>query len=217
MSDSIDFAKLGLDTLSNLMRTNDISQLPVEYQEYYKAMDFVRTHAAKHTFNGKPIPKSRIIKMVSTSLNISQYQARIVYNDAINFFFIDTSVSSQAFANLYADKLEDAASVALMTNQLAEYKDLIKEAAKLRGCYKEKAPEIPKELHRKQFVIYTTDIEDLGGKAEDPKEIEKQINELPDVPALVKDRLKMEAGISKFDVFKMMADDADAFDDETNS
>jgi len=72
------------------------------------------------------------------------------------------------------------------------------------------------ELHRKQYVLYTTDVEEIGGTPEDLKELEKQLDALPEVPVIKLDRAKMEAGISKFDIIKMMAEDAETFDDQGN-
>jgi hypothetical protein len=212
-----DFSKLKLEQLQLVLKTGSLDSVPIEYREYYDLMDFVRGLASKNTYNGALAPKSKIIRLIKQTKDLSDYQARILYNDAINFFYCDTAIKKESFANLYAERLEDAALLAIKTGQLDVYKDLIKEAAKLRGCYDKKTPTIPEELYRKQFVVYTTDVTDLGGVPTDTKELEKQIDKLPDVPVMVKDRLKMEGGITKFDLFKIIAEDADTFNDENNS
>jgi hypothetical protein len=216
MSD-IDFRTLKPDQLAVVLKTGSLNELPIEYQEYYDLMDFVRGLAAKSSRNGKLITKQGIINLLVSEKNITPYQARILYEDAVNFFFSSQNIKKEAFSNLYADQLDEAALLALHTNQLDIYVNLKKEAAKLRGCYDKKQVDIPQELYRKQNVIYTTNVEDIGGTPEDLKELEKQLDALPEVPVLKLDRAKMEAGISKFDVFKMMAEDADTFDDENNS
>ena len=212
----IDFNDIKPDQIALVLKTGSLQSLPVEYQEYYNLMDFVRGLRAKSTHNGKLLTKSGIIKLLKKEKGLSDYQARILYDDAINFFYATQTVKKEAFSNLYADQLEDAARIALQTNQLDTYKDLMKEAAKLRGCYDKKSVEIPEELYRKQYVIYTTDVTDIGGIPEDLKELEKQLDALPEVPTIKLERAKMEAGISKFDVIKMMAEDAETFDDEDN-
>lgn len=217
MSD-IDFSSLKPDQLALVLKTGSLSDLPIEYQEYYHLMDFVRGLAAKGSRNGKLLNKNNIIKLLVSEKGIpNKYQAQLVYEDAINFFHSSQNIKVEAFSNLYAGKFEDAALIALQTNQLAEYHKLMTEAAKLRGCYDKKKTEIPQELYRKQNVIYTTNVEDIGGTPEDTKELEKMLDALPEVPVIKLDRAKMEAGISKFDIIKMMAEDADTFNDENNS
>ena len=65
MSD-IDFTSLKPDQLALVLKTGSISDLPVEYQEYYQLMDFVRGLAAKGSRNGKLLNKNNIIKLLVT-------------------------------------------------------------------------------------------------------------------------------------------------------
>lgn len=213
----IDFSQLKPDQIIPVLRTGTLESLPVEYQEYFHMMDFVRGVAATGMYKGQVKSKAGIIKLLKTEKGLSDYQARILYEDSINFFYSNPQIKTEAFSNLYADQLDEAALIALQTNQLDAYKDLKKEAAKLRGCYDKKKIDIPQELFRRQYVIYTTDVEDVGGIPEDMKELERQLDALPEVPVIKLDRAKMEAGISKFNIIKMMAEDAYTFDDESNS
>lgn len=208
-----DFDSLNIEQLALVTKTGSLANLPEEYQEYYSLMELVRGLRAKNAFNGKVITKAGIIKLLKNDYNLSDYHARKVYSDSLNFFYAQEHVRPEAFASLYADKLEDAAAIALQTNQLDTYKDLIKEAAKLRGCYDKKPDSIPKEFYRKPFVIYTTDVEDIGGTSEDLKELERQLDELPDIPVIKMDRVKAEANIPgyDFDVMKMIAEDYEEF------
>jgi hypothetical protein len=212
----IDFNTIKPDQIALILKTGSLQSLPVEYQEYYDLMDFVRGLAAKSTRNGKLITKAAIIKLLKTEKDLSDYQARILYEDSINFFYANQTIKKEAFSNLYADQLDEAALLALKTNQLDIYKDLKKEAAKLRGCYDKKQIELPPEFYRKQWVLYTTDVEDVGGIAEDLKELEKQLDALPEVSVINLDRAKMEAGITKFDIMRFMAEDAENFVDDEN-
>ncbi|HLP03851.1 MAG TPA: hypothetical protein VK152_00340 [Paludibacter sp.] len=213
----IDITSLKPEHLLPVLKTGNLQSLPAEYQEYFNLLDFVRGLAATGMYHGKVKSKAGIIKILKTEKNLSDYEARLVYEDSINFFYSSPRIKTEAFSNMYADQLDEAAQIALHTNQLDAYKDLKKEAAKLRGCYDKKKVEIPQELYRKQYVIYTTDVEDVGGIPEDLKELERQLEALPEIPTIKLDRAKMEAGITKFNVIKMMAEDVDTFDDESNS
>jgi len=212
----IDFNSIKPDQIALVLKTGSLDSLPVEYQEYYNLMDFVRGLAAKSTYKEKLITKAGIIKLLKKEKGLSDYQARILYEDSINFFYSSQIIKVESFANLYADQLDEAALLALHTNQLDTYKDLKKEAFKMRSYGQNKKIEIPEELYRKQYVIYTTDVEDVGGIPEDLKELERQLDALPEVPTMKLQRAKMEAGITKFNVLQMMAEDAETFDDEKN-
>lgn len=209
-----DFDNINMELLGGIVKSGTLENLPVEYQEYYSLMDLVRGLRARGSFQGKIIQKAGIIKLLKGNpYNLTDYQARRLYEDAINFFYSYENVNTEAYANLYAEKLESAAVLALETNQLDNYHRLIKEAATLRGCYKPKPDEIPKELYRKPFVVYTTEIEDVGVSGEDLKELERMLDELPDIPVLKRDRLKSEAGVSgyKFEILKQIAEDYEEF------
>lgn len=208
-----DFENLNIDQLSVVVRSGSLASLPDEYQEYYSLMELVRGLRAKNAIGKNIITKAGIIKLLKTEHRLSDYFARKIYSDSLNFFYAQEHVRPEAFANLYADKLDDAAAVALQTGQLDIYKDMIKEAAKLRGCYDKKPDGIPKELYRKPFVIYTTNVEDIGGTSEDVKELERQLDALPDIPVVKLNRVKAEANIPgyDFDVMKMIAEDFEEF------
>ncbi len=211
-----DFDNINMEILGGIVKSGTLENLPVEYQEYYSLMDLVRGLRARGVFQGKVIQKAGIIKLLKSEYKLTDYQARRLYEDSINFFYSYENVNTEAYANLYAEKLENAAVLALETNQLDSYHRLIKEAATLRGCYKPKPDEIPEEFYRKPIIIYTTEIEDVGVSGEDLKELERIIDELPDIPVLKRDRLKAEAGVPgyKFEILRQIAEDYEEFSND---
>jgi hypothetical protein len=212
----IDFESIKPETLALVLKKGSLIDLPEEYQEYYSMMELVRGLRTKAVFNNKIVTKSSIIKLLKEQYKLSDYQARRLYEDSINFFYSSENVKKEAFANLYADQVDEAASIALSTNQLDNYERLKKLAAKLRGLFEQKAPEIPTELYRKTFTIYTLDAKDIGLEPEDTKELEKILDELPDIPSIKIGRLKSEAGIPGYDfnILQMIAEDIDEYADE---
>ena len=212
----IDFEAIQPETLALVLKKGSLVDLPQEYQEYYSLMELVRGLRAKAVYNEKVVTKSSIIKLLKSQYGMNDYQARRVYDDSLNFFYSSENVRKDAFANLYADQLDEAASLALATNQLDNFERLKKLSAKLRGLFEPKLPEIPKELYRKTFTIYTMDVKDVGMEPENVKELERIIDELPEVPTVKMDRLKSEAGIPGYDfnILQMMAEDAEEYGDE---
>jgi hypothetical protein len=210
------FDDLNPNQLAVVLKTGSLANLPLEYQEYYSIMEKVRGLRAKSSFNDKIITKAGIIKLLKNEHSCTDLQARKLYDDAINFFYAQDNVKPEAFANLYADRLEEAATLALHSNQLDSFERLLMSAAKLRGCFEKKTPEIPKELYQKQTIIYTTNPEDVGLIPEDKKEVERMLDALPDIPSIKLQRVKADAGITgyKYNVIRNMAEDQDDFIDE---
>jgi len=202
--------------LAVVLKTGSLANLPQEYQEYYSIMEKVRGLRAKSSFNGKIITKAGIIKLLKNTHDLTDQQARKVFDDSINFFYAQENVKPEAFANLYADKLDEAAIIALHSNQLETFERLTMSAAKLRGCFEKKTPEIPEEMYLKQTVIYTTSPEDVGLKPEDKKEVERMLDALPDIPAIKMNRVKADAGVKgfKYNVMRNVAEDIEDFVDE---
>lgn len=209
----IDFNSINPTMLSSILKTGSLVNLPYEYQEYYSIMEKVRDLRAKAVYNGKLITKGGIIRLLQNTHQLSMFEARRVYDDALNFFYVQDNVKPQAFANLYADQLDDAAAIALKTNQLETFERLKMSAAKLRGCFEKKAPEIPEGAYQKQVVIYSLSPKDIGVEPQDKKEVERFLDSLPDIPAIKMQRAKSDAGVDgyKFNILRNMAEDIDDF------
>jgi hypothetical protein len=210
------FDDLNPSQLAVVLKTGSLANLPNEYQEYYSLMEKVRGLRAKSTFNDKIITKAGIIKLLKNEHDLNDFQARRLFDDAINFFYAQENVKPEAFANLYADKLDEAATLALHSNQLETFERLTMSAAKLRGCFDKKAPEIPEEMYLKQIVIYTTTPQDVGLVPEDKKEVERMLDALPDIPAIKLQRVKADAGVKgfRYNIMRNMAEDIEDFVDE---
>lgn len=215
----IDFDRIDPAAIERLLEHGDFSALTPEEQEYYRFMDMVRGFNARMLMPGgkKVTTKAGIIKILKTAYGLSDWMARRIYDDAINFFYAKNSVTPRAWANLYAEKLEKMANVAFSAGRIKEGRALLNDAAKLRGCFDDAAPEIPQELlEPKMAVIYTADATTLGAPAADRRELEALIDSIPDVPELVRDRVKEDSGIKKKDLLKRMFEDAKEFTDETD-
>ncbi|MCS2302748.1 hypothetical protein NXX23_09860 [Bacteroides ovatus] len=73
-----------------------------------------------------------------------------MYADSLNFFYTQDNVRPQAFANLYAEKVENWANTVFLMGNVKEAKNLLKLAAELRGCYKDQQVKYRRNcFHRK--------------------------------------------------------------------
>lgn len=211
------FEDVSLDRIEKVLSTGTLDALPEAERRYYDLMEMVRGLRARVKINDKLVTKAGIIRLLkSQPYGLTDYMARRVYTDAINFFWAQDEVRPRAFSNLYAERLENWANLLFVQGKPREALRYIKLAAELRGCFDEQAPEIPDELLNQQpTIIYTTDRRDLGLPATNRRQVEKLIDAIPEIPELVRDSLKEDANISKFQLKKRLLHDIEEFSEDT--
>lgn len=210
------FDKVDINQIQKILSTGSLDSLSEEEQEYYFLMEMVRGLRARMKMNDRIVTKAGIIRLLkSEPYGLSDWMARQVYTDSLNFFYTQENVRPEAFANLYAERAENWANTVFLMGNVKEAKNLLKMAAELRGCFKEKQAEIPEELlSQRQTVIYTTSRKDLGVPETDTKELEEFIDSIPDIPVIVKENIKEDAQIKTFDLKKRMLYDIKEFGDK---
>ncbi len=200
----INFEAIDSHQIERILKTGDIDSLTPAEREYFDLMRLVRGFHARMLMPGgsRIVTKAGIIKLLkSEAYGLSDWMARQVYTDALNFFYAEEGVTTRAWSNFYAERLDKLANMAIATGKIKEAKSLITEAAKLRGCYDEAAPEIPQELlDAAPVTVYTADPQAMGAPKADRKELENFIDSLPDIPELSRIRVKEDAGILRRDI-----------------
>ena len=210
----IDFERIDMNEIRRILKTGDMSSLTAEEVEYFHLMDAVRGWRARTmTPDGKKIvTKAAIIKVLRQAYGLSDFMARRIYSDAIDFFYADADASSAAWRNLYAEKAENMANTAVAMGGMKEALSFLKLAAELRGCFKEEQESIPQELlYRNPLVVYTGDASALGASKTDRKELEAFIDSIPDTPEAVRTRLKQDAGVQKRNLLQRLIEDGKEF------
>jgi hypothetical protein len=203
--DKYNFEGISLEKLTLVVRSGDLSQLDQCYREYYNLMDLVRGLHACGSYKGKVTGRAAIVKMLKGQYNLSDYMARRVYADALNFFYSHNGIKQEAWRNIYADKLDQLAEAAKAVGNIDEARLLYKDAAMMRGCFEKQEAVLPVELFRKPNTIYTTDLSDLGGVPEDRQKVAALIDALPDIPVMTKQRLLEDAGVRSMNLFKRLS------------
>lgn len=214
---SIDFARISLDKLNSVIATGTLDALSPEEREYYYLMDLVRGLNMRAKFEDRTaITKAGIIKLLKKQYHVSDWMARRIYSDSLNFFYQQTDATTEAFSNLYADLSEQWARQMAAAGDFKEARSLLKQAGEFRGCFKPREAEIPEELlDQKRITIYSANREDVGVPAIDRRELEAFIDSIPELNTQTRDRLKEDAGIRKFDLTNRMIYDAEILDEET--
>ena len=206
----IDFDSIDMALIEQVLSTGSLDALPEAERRYYDLMELVRGLRARLKFNNKVVTKAGIIRLLkSEPYGLSDYMARRVYADSLNFFYTQDEVSPRAWSNFYAERLENWANLLFALRYM-------KLAAELRGCFDQEAPGVPEELlNQQQTVIYTTSRRDLGLPAIDRRRVEQLIDAIPEVPDLVRESVKEDANISTFNLKKRMLHDIEEFSEQS--
>lgn len=214
----IDFEAVDSHQIERILSTGDIDSLPPAERDYFELMEVVRGLNARMMLPGgnRIVTKAGIIKILKSDVyGLSDWMARRVYADALNFFYAVDDVRPRAWANLYAERLDKLGNLAASMGKLKEAKSYFVEAAKLRGCYEEQGAEIPQELlDAAPVVVYTSDAESMGAQKADRKELEAFIDSIPDIPEISRRRVKEDAGIKQRNLLERMVSDIKDFGDD---
>ena len=132
---------------------------------------------------------------------------------AVFFDLDDTLYTSFQAGDAYAyEKLEKWADSMFLTGKGEEASRILERAARLRLRFACDEQEIPQELlNRKPVVIYTCNRSDMGVPDTDRKELEAFIDSIPEVPSVVRERVKEAERIKQVDVKKRMLEDREEF------
>ena len=142
--------------LQALIERGETDNLPANVVKFYEQIDFIRSLYNKFK------SKDYIISMVRLQWpKITFWQARKLYNETLNFFNLDNGVKSEAWANIYADQLDNMALIAAEMNDLKNFRDLKELAGRYRGIGKEKPAEIPEGDLNRKVNLYVLDPEKL--------------------------------------------------------
>lgn len=191
----MDINDLRYEELQEWIASGKSKTLPDYLVEYLEQLELVRTLYSKYE------SKAFIIRTLKLTYKLSDYLAQKVYTDSLNFFYSSNEVKVEAWANIYAEKLENAALAAWNLNDYETYGKLIAECAKLRGVGKEKPQEIPKDFYQRPYVIYTMKPEDVGLESVDRKALAAFIDELPEINEKQRLRLKRDARVEDIKIF----------------
>lgn len=184
--------------LEDFLRTGKSSSIAEDLKQYIVRINAVP--AIVH-HNGTSITKC-IAAIRRQFPDMSYAQARGIYEDAMNFFFMDNSVTSDAWDNYYADQFDNLARLAIAMDKPDAAIRAFAKAHELRTRSTDRIK--PTDWNPPTFIISNTiKPEQLGFKKQNLYDIarreesgyyKKMIEGLP-ISDKEKDRLMMEAEV----------------------
>jgi len=181
MSLESDFNEVTLGTLQQWVANREHRDMPEELTVYLEMIERCYQWHQSMALEAEII--DNLLTHYPHKFKGNRSRAKQIYSDAVNHFYLDTDITQEAWANVYADRLDRLAIAVMRTAEtaqdLAKVKDLWKEAATLRGAYAEKKEQLPKEVYEQRYNLYTNKITDLGLPEQSRPEIKAIIHGLP--------------------------------------
>jgi len=207
VSKKYEFEGLHAEMLQDWLDTGSSSVLPDELREYLDQLDAVRGW-----FNAQK-PKNTILKLLQVHYpKLTGVTAKSRYNDALNHFYLDNQVKKESWRNIYADLLDELRKMTIKTAKSSQdlkiAKEMIMDAAKVRGVFDPKEKELPKELFDKPTKIYTMVPEDVGLESANRNLIAQQIDQLV-LEESQKLEIKKDAGLEPKTLFNYEQENED--------
>lgn len=191
------------NVLQDYMQSPEKIILEGEKLEYYNALYSMVCLSRKY---GRG---NTISVFMKEPFNCTRKVARRMYDEAVNLFFEDDSISNKAHRNQMFQELRAAAQVTLRmarnNKDMEIYGRLMEQAYRVKGLDKhdEKERDVPPA---KPITIFTLDPKQVGLKQEDRLLLGSQIDSIPDIPYREKERLKAEAMAKNIDIIEMLDD-----------
>ncbi|RHA57638.1 hypothetical protein DW932_18165 [Bacteroides intestinalis] len=196
------FDKSYFDTLQDYIASGCTMELTADELDYYNAL------YALVGINRKYGKDNAVAFLMHEPFNVERMRARKMYSEAINLFYLNDTIESNAHRNLMYDNLMKAAQVVLQnavsSKDMEVYGNLNVQAAKIKQLDKPD-PVKPKEIDEKPIKIYDLNPEAVGLDAANRQILAAQIDSV-DLPEREKVRLKRDANIVDIDFEEMLND-----------
>jgi len=186
-----DLSKYSPEDLRQYVTTGKPGQLPQELIKYLDVLELCRSMFDKY------YDREVIIKTLMTpTYNLTRYTASRMVSDMLNFFYANNTVKQEAWQEIYAQRFDKLAELALFGKDDIDLARVCwAEAAKARGIDKPKPREIPPEFYQKKVIIYSSDPELFGIERADKTKLAALIDEIPDISTKERTRLKRHSGV----------------------
>ena len=203
------FDRSQFERLQDYLEGGCKEQLSPTEQEYYNALFATLGIVRKY---GKD---SAINMLQKPPFNCTRAVARRMFGEAMNLFYLDDEIENNAHRNYIFDNLMKAAQAVLLSATSAKdmevYANIQMQAWKVKQLDKED-PIKRKEMKEKEIKVYTLDSSLIGVPKIDRKELAAQIDQMADIRAKDKERLKRDAGATDINFEEML----DNVQEETN-
>lgn len=197
------------ETVQNFLKDRIVADIPADIQEYLLQLNSAIS-IIHH--NGTNLHRACDRLMIEYP-SLTRAQAKRIYYDTLEYFFVDDAVSARAWDMVYADQFEDLKNIAIKQDKLSVALKCMEKAHALRTTTRESLDYdwtppvflISTEVRPESLGYKSQKILDIARRNEDV-EYKRMIDSLETTDA-EKERLYAEAGIRDIDAVKVDEDE----------
>lgn len=193
---------VGLDDLKEFLETGNPDNAPEAIVQYVEMLGKIYSMTLRIDKFGS---KEAVLKHLVAFDGFSRFKASQLYNETLEYFYTDKEISKKAWRNFYASIMDQEINFARRIKKdgtdSKRIVDMAEKAANMRGAFDEEIEELPEELFRTPFIVYTCDSQLLGLPTVDRNKLSAQIDAYPELSEKEKIQIKREAQILPINIF----------------
>ena len=187
----MDFEETSYEQLQAWIETGKAKDLPIDLVNYLQALELVRSMYDKYA------QKKFIVKTLTLPpWSLTEYRAQKLFSESINFFYANNEIKREAWAQVYADKFDKLALLAIANDDYQTAQKCTAEAVKLRMGEKSNQT-IPRELLDRRPIFYTIRAKDVGLPEANRPKLAQWIDNLEDIPTEDRNRMHRDGMTAK--------------------
>ncbi|OJX55550.1 MAG: hypothetical protein BGO88_04870 [Flavobacterium sp. 38-13] len=194
--------QIDLSDIYEFIEKGSLSDAPEGIAEYLVLLDKIRGMAMRIDQFGS---KEAIVKHLILVDKLSRYKASKVYDEAMEYFYVDSTISKKAWINIYAEKMDKMINFSMQTvkdvNDASKVVKMLVDVANHREVHTPDKEELPEELFRAPFIVYSADAEFLGLPKINRQRLSEMIDSFPELTEKEKMHIKREALVLPLKVF----------------
>lgn len=206
--------KINLSDIYEFMETGNPENAPEGIVQYLELLSKIYAMTLRiDKFSSKEMVIKHLVMVEKIDGKpISRFKASQLHSEVMEYFYNDLEVSKKAHRNYYASIMDQEINFARLTQKdgadAKRIVEMAEKAANMRGVFDEEIEELPEELFRTPFIVYTCDAELLGLPKVDRNKLSAQIDAYPDITEKEKMQIKSEAQIIPIKIFRNEQEDA---------
>lgn len=206
---AISIEQIELSDIYEFMEKGSLSDAPEVIVNYLQLLDKIRGMALRiDQFSSK----EAIVKHLILVDKLSRYKASKIYDEALEYFYVDSKISKKAWINIYADKVDKMINFSMQivkdVNDAAKVVKMLLDASNLREVHAPDKEDLPEELFLPPFIVYSADAEFLGMPKINRQRLSEMIDAYPELTEKEKIQIKREALVLPLNVFPNEQEDA---------
>jgi hypothetical protein len=205
MANSMRFELMDItaDQIKEMALTMDCKTLPSEVVEYIGLMEKARD------WHYQMKSRLAVIKHLKTEYfakfkeELSDYHARMIYENAMNYYYADRIMRKESWRNMLAERYMLAGQLCYNKNDMEGYRKFMEAVERIMGLDERDDDIIDHQLLDRRTFVYIVSGKELGIPEVDRNEL-AQIIDGYDIRENMKVKVKREAGVLPRKLFDQM-------------